>query len=146
MNHSELTLRMAQSRIAELHSRAARERLLTGPGSPRARLIPVTIRYADSLDDHALIALAALDSAEPPVLPALVADVEGELHAALSLVDGVAIADPFRPTLELVELLRARAEHLAAEPHHGLRARLGAPLRAARALRLELRGLSSGGR
>lgn len=140
----ELTLRMAQARLAELHRRAADERRLTGPGSPRARLVPVTIRYADSLDDATLTNLAALDSAEPLTLPVLVADVEGELRAALSLVDSAVIADPFRPTVELVELLRMRAEQLARVPSSGLRARLGAPLRVARTLRFELRG--SGGR
>ncbi|MGH2862448.1 MAG: hypothetical protein ACRDLT_13225 [Solirubrobacteraceae bacterium] len=144
MNPSELTFRMAQARLAELHRRAADARRLTGPGSPRARLVPVTIRYADSLDDAALTKLAALDSAEPLTLPVLVADVEGELRAALSLVDSAVVADPFRPTVELVELLRTRADQLAGEPRTGLRARLGAPLRVARALRFELRGLSGG--
>jgi hypothetical protein len=55
---------MSQARVAEFHRRAAQERRLTGPGSPRARLVPVTIRYADSLDETALATLAALDSAE----------------------------------------------------------------------------------
>jgi hypothetical protein len=106
--------------------------------------LTLTIRYADSLDDGALAALAALDSAEPLALPALVADVEGELRAARSLVDASVIADPFRATAELVELLNTRAEQLASEPRTGLRARLRAPLRAARGLRLEHRGLGSG--
>lgn len=146
MNPSELTLRISQSRVAEFQSRATRERLLRDSRAPRAGLLPVTIRYADSLDDRALAALAVLDSAEPLTLPALVADVEGQLHAALSLVDAAVIADPFRPTLELVELLRTRADQLASVPGRGLKASLGAPLRAARALRLELRGLGSGSR
>lgn len=141
MNPSELTFRMAQSRLDDLQRRAAMQRRLTGPGSPRAWVTPVTIRYADTLDDCALAQLAALDSSEPLALPALVADVEGEIQAALSLVDAAVIADPFRPTLGLVALLQARAEQLAAEPRRGLRAALGAPLRAARALRLEFRGL-----
>ena len=120
---------------------------MIGPGSPSDRLTQVTIRYADSLDCRGLAALVALDSSIPLKLPALVAEVEGELHAALSLCDASVIADPFRPTLELVELLRTRAEQLAAEPRErGARAWLRAPLRAARALRLELRGLGSDGR
>ena len=64
--------------------------------------------YAD--DHRALFRLAALDSAAgPPPFPLLVAEVDGELCAALSLRDGSAIADPFRPTADIVALLRAHA-------------------------------------
>jgi hypothetical protein len=101
--------------------------------------VPVTIRYADSLDETALATLAALDSAEALTLPALVAEVEGELRASLSLIDSIVIADPFHPTVELVALLQTRAQQLALEPRAGLLARLRAPLRLARAVRLELR-------
>jgi hypothetical protein len=99
----------------------------------------LTIRYADSLDDQALAALAALDSAAQLRLPVLVTDVEGELRAALSLTDGAVIADPFRPTAELIELLSTRALQLAGRPQPGLLVRLTSPLRLARAIRLELR-------
>ena len=143
---SELTLRYAQSRVAELRSRADRERLLRGADSPRDRLTLVTIRYADSLDNRGLAALAVLDSAAPLRLPALVAEVEGELRAALSLSDASVIADPFRPTLELVELLHTRAQQLAAQPRGRARTWLRAPRRAALAVLLELRGLGSDGR
>jgi hypothetical protein len=102
-------------------------------------LVAVTIRYADSLDETALVMLAALDSADALALPALVAEVEGELRAALSLIDSAVIADPFHPTVELVALLHTRAEQLALDPRTGLRARFRAPLRFVRAVRLELR-------
>jgi hypothetical protein len=39
----------------------------------------------------------------------LVAEVDDELHAALSLADDTVIADPFAPTQHLVRLLRAHA-------------------------------------
>ena len=82
--------------------------------------------YAD--DELGLMRLAALDSATgPPSAPVLVAEVDGELSAALSLRDGSVIADPFRPTAQIVELLRAHAA--AATP---------APRRPRRALRLGL--------
>lgn len=69
--------------------------------------------YAD--DERALMRLAALDSAAgPPASPVLVAEVDGELSAALSLRDGSTIADPFRPTAQIVALLRAHA--VAATP------------------------------
>lgn len=86
----------------------------------------ITIRpaYADDLRD--LTRLAALDSAALPAMPMLVAEVQGELRAALSLSDGRAIADPFTPTALLVTLLRtqaaserpARARPRARRRHH----------------------------
>jgi hypothetical protein len=73
---------------------------------------PVTLRFAFPDDTRALARLAALDSAEPPALPALLCEAGGQLLAALSLVDGSVVADPFHPTVALVELLRARARQL----------------------------------
>lgn len=78
--------------------------------SMSATLEPVTVRPAYSADDPALRQLAALDCAAVPPAPLLLAEVDGELRAALSLWDGAVIADPFHPTIALVELLRARAE------------------------------------
>ena len=72
------------------------------------------IRYARPDDDAALGRLAALDSATVPAPPLLVAELDGELRAALSLVSCELIADPFRPTLAVVEQLRKRAASLAA--------------------------------
>ena len=70
----------------------------------------ITIRYAYADDDPALARLAVLDSAmSAPPEPLLVAEVDGELRAALSLSDETAIADPFFPTANLLELLRVRA-------------------------------------
>ena len=57
-----------------------------------------------------MLRVAALDSARVPRAPLLVAEMDGEVRAALSLDDGGAIADPFHRSLELVELLRARAD------------------------------------
>jgi hypothetical protein len=69
----------------------------------------ITIRRAYADDAATLLRLAALDSAEIPDGPLLLAEVDGELRAALSLGDGSAIADPFYPTLGLLELLRTHA-------------------------------------
>jgi hypothetical protein len=66
----------------------------------------LTIRRADSADNGALVRLAALDSASPPTGEALLAEVGGELWAAVEIGSGAAIADPFRPSGELVDLLR----------------------------------------
>jgi len=73
----------------------------------------VTIRVAYPADALALARLAALDSAcAPPREPVLVAEVGGELAAAISLDDGAVVANPFAPTAALVELLEARARQL----------------------------------
>ncbi|MEA2321133.1 MAG: hypothetical protein QOD81_983 [Solirubrobacteraceae bacterium] len=73
-----------------------------------------TIRVADPDDAVALQRLAALDSRPLPPGRLLVAEVDGELWAAVSLQDARDIADPFRPSGELVLLLHERARQLAA--------------------------------
>ena len=76
----------------------------------------VTIRHAGSQDAVALKLLAMLDSTPPLRGPVLVAESAGLVLAAMSLQDGHVAADPFFPTADLVELLRARAERLEVEP------------------------------
>jgi hypothetical protein len=68
----------------------------------------VSIRRAGPHDAPALCRLAALDSAAPLRGEVLMAEVEGEALAALSLGDGSCVADPFAPTAQLVALLRLR--------------------------------------
>ena len=87
-----------------------------------ATLEPITVRPAYADDERALARLAALDSAPVPPAPLLVAEVEGELRAALSLWDGTVIADPFHPS--------ACAPRVAACPRRDP----GAPRRAAHRL------------
>jgi len=73
----------------------------------------VTVRMAGRADANALRRLAQLDSAPPPrLVPTLLAEVDGQVCAALSLDGGEPIADPFQPTAHLVEMLTARAEPL----------------------------------
>ena len=76
----------------------------------------VVIRRAAEADQPALAKLAALDSARPLRGETLVAFVDGEPWAALSLDDGRIVADPFHPSASAVELLRVRARHLLAAP------------------------------
>jgi hypothetical protein len=72
------------------------------------------IRHATRDDESGLRRLAALDSKRPPRGEALVAEAEGRIQAAVSLTDGRSVADPFRPTAELVDLLQMRAAQLGA--------------------------------
>jgi hypothetical protein len=69
----------------------------------------IVIRPARPDEELTLLRLAALDSAPPLKGEILVADVDGAIIAALDLDHDRAIADPFRHTADLVELLRTRA-------------------------------------
>ncbi|WP_205698373.1 hypothetical protein [Conexibacter sp. SYSU D00693] len=82
------------------------------PGTGADRV--VAIRRATADDWRTLGRLAALDSAKPLTGDVLLAVVDGETWAALSLDDGRAVADPFRPSAHAVELLRLRSQHLRA--------------------------------
>ncbi|MDQ4041289.1 MAG: hypothetical protein M3141_06020 [Actinomycetota bacterium] len=72
----------------------------------------VTIRMAGAADAPALHALEELDSRRLADGDVLVAEVEGEVRAALPMDGGDAVADPFRPTAQLVELLGVHAAQL----------------------------------
>ncbi len=93
----------------------------------------VVIRRAAEADQPALAKLAALDSARPLRGETLVAFVDGEPWAALSLADGRIVADPFRQSASAVELLRVRARHLRATPGGSRPARRALRLRRASA-------------
>ena len=75
----------------------------------------ITIRLAAAADEAAIRRLAVLDSAFPPTGEVLLAEAGDELWAAVSVDTGHAVADPFRPSADLVELLRLRAARLRGE-------------------------------
>jgi hypothetical protein len=72
----------------------------------------VVIRPARGADDVALGRLAELDSARVPTGDLLVAEADGALIAAHSPASGGSIADPFRHTAGVVELLELRGSLL----------------------------------
>jgi hypothetical protein len=72
----------------------------------------ITVRRAVAADRRELERLAALDSANPPRGPALVAEADSRMLAALPLGSGRPIADPFEPTAGVLALLQLRAEQL----------------------------------
>ena len=78
-----------------------------------ANLSPtVVIRAARGSDGPALRRLAALDSAELPAGELLIAEADDAVVAAMSLQTGEKVADPFRRTAEVVDLLAYRAKRL----------------------------------
>jgi hypothetical protein len=79
----------------------------------------VVIRTADAGDVLALINLSDLDSQSVPPGRLLVAEVEGEIRAALSVETGRFIADPFESTVNLRALLRLRADQLQSSSRRG---------------------------
>jgi hypothetical protein len=88
------------------------------------------IRPATPDDDEGLRWLAEIDSSTPVREPVLIAEVDGRITAALSLADDRAIANPFKPTAQLVAFLRMRAGALrTVEAAPSLRDRLQAAVR-----------------
>jgi hypothetical protein len=73
----------------------------------------ITIRRADERDSHSIARLAALDSTHAPQGLVLVAETDDELWAAISADDGHVAADPFRPSGESAELLRAHVASIS---------------------------------
>jgi hypothetical protein len=72
----------------------------------------ISIRpFADS-DAQAVRTVAQRDSSMVPAGMLLVAEVEGQVRAVLSLDTGEVVADPFAPSVALVDLLRTRARQL----------------------------------
>jgi hypothetical protein len=72
----------------------------------------VTIRRAGAADYESLVRLAGVDSKNVPPGNFLIAVVDGKGWAAVALESGEVLADPFRPTAHLVEMLQLRAARI----------------------------------
>lgn len=119
IEHLNLANSVAWARELELD--AARRRLASGLNGDGAasveRSSAVVIRAAREEDFAALKGLAERDGLRlPEGARLLVAEVEGELLAALPFDGGDPIADPFRATADLVEMLELRAGQLRGSP------------------------------
>ena len=110
LDSSVAAAQLADRHAAAAASRAARDAAPVALAS-REHLV---LRRSASWDAEALTRLAQLDGASNPTGPMLVAELSGEIVAAVPFEGGRAIADPFRPTAELVELLRTRTRLLGA--------------------------------
>jgi hypothetical protein len=89
----------------------------------------ITVRRSTSADERALARLAALDSGSPPRGPALVAESDSLILAALPLGSGRPLADPFHPTAELISLLELRRSQIGSADGGSKPRRLRALLR-----------------
>ena len=104
---SHLHSALAEPRVDDLRRAAVAHNLTRRqgePGQPVAVERSVTLRFGSPADEKPLARLAALDSSKPPAQPVLLAEVDGQLHAALGLSDGTVVADPFHPTADLIDL------------------------------------------
>ena len=92
----------------------------------------VAVRLAGPEDETAIRRVAALDSRHAAGGPHLVAEADGDVIAALAIGSGHAVADPFRWTADVVELMKMRAAQMRATPADAALATNGAlvqPLR-----------------
>lgn len=115
MTSPQLTVGVTQARIDDFRRAADARRAAHGQNRPAPSVLAemnVTLRFGSAGDQGALARLAALDSSKPPAQPVLLAEVDAQLLAALSVSDGTVIADPFHRTADLIDLLRARARQL----------------------------------
>ena len=69
----------------------------------------ITIRQSTASDVEAIRELAELDGGRAPSGTALLGLVDGQLVAAVGIEDGRAVADPFRYSANLVQMLSLRA-------------------------------------
>jgi hypothetical protein len=74
----------------------------------------ITLRVADPAEEPALERLGELSGLTIPPGRYLVAEVDGEVWAALPLSGGEPFGDPFLPALEVKELLSLRRGQLEA--------------------------------
>ena len=107
--HLTLNSLIAATREQELTRAARTGQLHRSPGRSGAR---IELRYAAPSDSPAITRIAALDSKPQPGRPTLVAEVDGEIVAAAPAASGPAVADPFTPTQDVVELLQSHARML----------------------------------
>ena len=106
--NSTINAEAAAAHVSELLRAAQQRRLVVREREPAA----VELRTARVRDADALRRLAALDEAAELEGGVLLALIDGEPVAALSLQDGRVVANPFVATLEAVALLRLRAEQM----------------------------------
>ena len=82
---------------------------------PAEPVEPVVLRLSRIQDDVALDTLGRLEGRPVSAGCYVVAEIAGEIVAALPLDRGTPLADPFRPTAHLLPLLELRAKQLTGD-------------------------------
>ena len=70
---------------------------------------------SQSRDTIAVGGVEALDSSQAPGGDALAGELNGEIVAVITIRDGVVVANPFRATAGVVDLLRSRRARILAQ-------------------------------
>ena len=122
---------LRRAEIMRLRRRDAGSQDVASEVDRRSTLV---IRVARSDDKAAIHRLAQLDGRRLDGSQLLVAELDGEVLAALPLSGGEPVADPFEPTAQLVDMLKVRAGQLrdGAPPKRRLRSRMARALRSGR--------------
>lgn len=114
---TSLSSLVATEHVADLHRSAGRRRSIASASAPTgstpANAPGVVLRLSGGDEGHVVRDLAALDDASALEGEVLLALVDGEAVAALSLRDGRVVANPFVHTEAAVALLRLRAQHVS---------------------------------
>jgi len=115
--HPDFRMEMIHAEQQRIGQALNRSRLLERPATrPRQAEESVALRLCSVHDDAALERLALLEGRPVPRGRFVLAEVDGELVAALPLRGGQPLTDPFRPTAHLLPLLRMRAAQLDDQP------------------------------
>ena len=125
--HPQFRIDLLHDRRRQLESDLRRSQLLAEPRRDAPPDESVALRLCSVHDDPAIERLALLEGKPVPQGRMILAEVDGEIVAALPLRGGEPLTDPFRPTAHLLTLLRLRAaqlEQALAEPRAGRFARL----------------------
>jgi hypothetical protein len=112
---STINAMAAAEHVADLHRHAGRQVRARSEGLMRSAP-GVELRPAYGRDGEAVRRLAALDDARELDAPVVLALVDGEPIAAISLLDRRVVANPFVASAEAVALLNLRAEQLSRAP------------------------------
>jgi hypothetical protein len=117
MMHPDFRMEMIHAEQQRIGQALNRSRLLERPAvQPQPAEESVALRLCSVHDDDALERLAVLEGQPSPRGRFVLAEVDGEVVAALPLRGGRPLSDPFRATAHLVPLLRLRAAQLADQP------------------------------
>ncbi len=126
MTPTSINALVAAEHTADLHRDSARWRSNANT-MPAAAVTPaqapsVGLRLAEPDETAVVRELADLDDAPPLAGQVLLALIDGQAVAAVSLADGRVVANPFLHTEAAIGLLRLRARHLSvARPRRRLR-------------------------